>query len=41
VRGKYAFVSTADVELPDNRLGFRRAVLVRDPDGHVMVLASQ
>ena len=41
VRGKYAFVSTADVELPDNRLGFRRAVLVRDPDGHVMELAAQ
>lgn len=41
MRGKYAFVSTADVELPDNRLGFRRAVLVRDPDGHVMELAAQ
>ncbi len=40
-RGKYEFVSTADVELPDSRLGFRRAVLVRDPDGHVMELAAQ
>ncbi len=41
VRGKYAFVSTTDVELPDNRLGFRRAALVRDADAHVMELASQ
>ncbi len=40
VRGKYALVSTGDVELPDTRLGFRRAVLVRDPDGHVMELAA-
>ena len=28
------FVSTGAVELPDNKIGFRKALVVRDPDGH-------
>jgi len=34
--GPYTFVSTDLVSLPDDRLGFKRGFLVRDPDGHVM-----
>lgn len=30
------FVSPGTVTLPDDRLGFTRALLVRDPDGHAM-----
>jgi len=34
--GPYTFVSTDLVTLPDDRLGFNKGFLVRDPDGHVM-----
>ena len=34
--GPYTFVSTDLVTLPDDRLGFKKGFLVRDPDGHVM-----
>ena len=31
----YALVSSDVIEMPDQRLGFRKGFLVRDPDGHV------
>lgn len=31
-----AFVSAGTVELPDGKAGFRKAVMVRDPDGHAI-----
>lgn len=34
--GPYTFVSTDLVTLPNDRLGFKKGFLVRDPDGHVM-----
>ena len=39
-RAGAAFVSPGAVTLPDTTLGFRRAVLVRDPDGHAMRLVQ-
>jgi catechol 2,3-dioxygenase-like lactoylglutathione lyase family enzyme len=36
----YRIVSREIVTLPDTSLGMRRAVLVRDPDGHVMEIAE-
>ena len=39
-RGRVPLVSAGLVSLPDGRLGFTRALLARDPDGHVMVFAS-
>ncbi len=39
--GNFRLISSAPVELPDTTLGFRRALLVRDPDGHVVQLAEQ
>lgn len=39
--GDYKFISSGVVELPDNKLGFRRGFLVRDPDGHVMKLVEK
>ncbi len=38
--GKYAFVSSGAVSLSEPALGFTKAVLVRDPDGHVMQLTE-
>ena len=35
------FISPGAVTLPDDRLGFRRGLLVRDPDGHVMEVVQQ
>ena len=35
-----AFVSPGPVELPDGHLGFTRALLARDPDGHALQLAA-
>lgn len=35
-----AFVSRAAAELPSARLGLARAVLVRDPDGHAVLVAQ-
>lgn len=40
-RGKFRLVSPSPVELPDSALGFRRGILVRDPDGHAVQLAEQ
>jgi catechol 2,3-dioxygenase-like lactoylglutathione lyase family enzyme len=39
-RGGFRTMSTLPVELPDSALGFRRAILVRDPDGHVIQLVE-
>ncbi len=36
-----AFVSTGAVELPDDRAGFRKAVMVRDPDGHAVQIVER
>jgi catechol 2,3-dioxygenase-like lactoylglutathione lyase family enzyme len=40
-RGKFRLLSPGPVELPDTTLGFRRGLLVRDPDGHVVQLVEQ
>jgi catechol 2,3-dioxygenase-like lactoylglutathione lyase family enzyme len=39
--GKFSLVSPGAVELPDASLGFRKGVLVRDPDGHTMKLIAR
>ena len=39
-RGHFRLVSPGPVELPDTTLGFRRGLLVRDPDGHVVQLVE-
>jgi catechol 2,3-dioxygenase-like lactoylglutathione lyase family enzyme len=39
--GKYTFVSSGAVSLSEPTLGFTKAVLVRDPDGHVMQIAEK
>jgi catechol 2,3-dioxygenase-like lactoylglutathione lyase family enzyme len=39
-RGRFRLLSPGPVELPDTALGFKRGVLVRDPDGHVVQLAE-
>ena len=39
--GPYAFVSMDLVSLPDDRLGFKKGFLVRDPDGHVMQIIER
>src|SRR5215468_3752444 len=36
-----AFVSTGAVELPDGKVGFRKAVTVRDPDGHAIQIVER
>jgi len=36
-QGHFNFVSSGVIILPDSSLGFRRGLLVRDPDGHVML----
>jgi catechol 2,3-dioxygenase-like lactoylglutathione lyase family enzyme len=36
-----AFVSTGAVELPDGKAGFRKAVTVRDPDGHAIQIVER
>ncbi|MBX9599851.1 MAG: VOC family protein [Bryobacteraceae bacterium] len=38
--GRAAFVSPGVVELPDRTLGFRRSLLVRDPDGHAVEIVE-
>ena len=35
------FISPGAVTLPDDRLGFARGLLVRDPDGHVMEVVQK
>ena len=39
--GDYKFVSSGVVEVPENKLGFRKGVLVRDPDGHVIRIVEK
>jgi catechol 2,3-dioxygenase-like lactoylglutathione lyase family enzyme len=39
--GKFAFVSSGLIEMPDSSLGFAKGFLVRDPDGHVMELIQE
>ena len=39
-RGHFRLVSPGPVELPDTTLGFKRGLLVRDPDGHVVQLVE-
>ena len=34
--GRSALISTGTVELPDGKVGFRKAVTLRDPDGHAI-----
>jgi catechol 2,3-dioxygenase-like lactoylglutathione lyase family enzyme len=36
-----AFVSAGAVELPDGKAGFRKAVTVRDPDGHAIQIVER
>lgn len=38
--GRYRMISPGIVTLPDNVLGFRRGLLVRDPDGHAVLLTQ-
>ena len=38
--GQYLFVSPGAVSLGDSLLGFSKALLVRDPDGHVMQIVE-
>jgi catechol 2,3-dioxygenase-like lactoylglutathione lyase family enzyme len=35
-----AFISTGAVELPDGKVGFRKAVTARDPDGHAIQIVE-
>jgi len=39
-QGKFRVTTSAPVELPDTALGFRRGILVRDPDGHTVQLVE-
>ncbi len=39
--GDYKFVSSGVVEVPEDKLGFERGVLVRDPDGHVVRIVEK
>jgi len=41
LEGRAAFVSPGLVSLSGARLGYSRALLARDPDGHIMQLASE
>jgi catechol 2,3-dioxygenase-like lactoylglutathione lyase family enzyme len=38
---RYNFVSTGVIAMPDSSLGFAKALLVRDPDGHVVELVEK
>lgn len=38
---KVSWVSPGTVEIPEERLGFKRGLLVRDPDGHAMKLIER
>jgi catechol 2,3-dioxygenase-like lactoylglutathione lyase family enzyme len=41
MEGKYRFVSSRVIAIPDSTLGFSKGFLVRDPDGHVMELIER
>jgi hypothetical protein len=38
--GTFAFVSPGVIALADARIGFRKGALLRDPDGHAVMLAE-
>ncbi|HEU5303525.1 MAG TPA: VOC family protein, partial [Gemmatimonadales bacterium] len=40
-RGKFRLISPQPVVVPDTAVGFRRAIRVRDPDGHVVQLVER
>ena len=40
-RARSAFVSSGPVDLPDANTGFRKSVMVRDPDGHAVQVSEQ
>ncbi len=40
-KARSAFISTGVVELPDEKAGFRKSVIVRDPDGHAVQIVEQ
>jgi catechol 2,3-dioxygenase-like lactoylglutathione lyase family enzyme len=40
-RGRYTWVSTGAVAFPGKELGFARGALVRDPDGHAVLLVER
>jgi catechol 2,3-dioxygenase-like lactoylglutathione lyase family enzyme len=40
-QARAAFISAGTVELPEAKAGFRKALLVRDPDGHAVLVAEQ
>ncbi len=39
--GKFTFVSPGVVALSDQKLGFKKGLLVRDPDGHALLLTEE
>jgi catechol 2,3-dioxygenase-like lactoylglutathione lyase family enzyme len=39
-RDNFRLISAGPVELPDSSLGFRRGIMARDPDGHVVQLVE-
>ncbi|MCI0442716.1 VOC family protein, partial [bacterium] len=40
-KNKNQFVSSGIIEVPEKQLGFSRAVIVRDPDGHAMQIITK
>ena len=40
-KARSAFISTGVVEVPDAKAGFRKSVIVRDPDGHAVQIVEQ
>jgi catechol 2,3-dioxygenase-like lactoylglutathione lyase family enzyme len=38
---KYGFVSPGVITLPNDKIGFSKGLMVRDPDGHAMVLVEK
>jgi hypothetical protein len=40
-KARSAFISTGVVEVPDGKAGFRKSVIVRDPDGHAVQIVEQ
>jgi catechol 2,3-dioxygenase-like lactoylglutathione lyase family enzyme len=40
-KSRSVFLSSGAVELPDAKAGFRKAVIVRDPDGHAVQIAER
>jgi hypothetical protein len=39
--GEYTLLSPGAVTISSNHLGFRKAITVRDPDGHVMQIVEK